>query len=343
MFENHSWSEIKTNAYAPYLNNTLVPRASHCEQYNNVPGMHPSLPNYIWLEAGTNFGVYDDYPPATNHQNTPNHLVTLLNNAGVSWRAYQTSLDGTTLPLDGTCNCQPHHNPFVYFDDVTGTNNPYYPYGVAHIRPYGELAGDLTSNTVARYNFIIPDNCYNMHSACPTNAVLQGDNWLSQEVPKILNSRAYQDGGALFIVFDETDSADTTIPIIVLSPFARGGGYASTNYYTHSSMLRTLQEIFNVTPLLGDAANASNLSDLFLWPAKFQITSIAGVGPSSFQLTVTGLATNAPLILNASSDLANWIPVWTNPSPAAAESTVVSNGQGSAAGPRFYRFTQAFP
>ncbi len=33
--------------------------------------------------------------------------------------------------------------------------------------------------------------------------------------------------------------------------------------YTHSSGLRTIQEIFHVGPFLGDAADALDLSDLF--------------------------------------------------------------------------------
>ena len=33
--------------------------------------------------------------------------------------------------------------------------------------------------------------------------------------------------------------------------------------YTHSSTLRTIEGIFGVMPLLGDAANATDLSDLF--------------------------------------------------------------------------------
>jgi len=40
-------------------------------------------------------------------------------------------------------------------------------------------------------------------------------------------------------------------------------GYSNTIHYTHSSTVRTLQEIFAVTPLLGDAANATDLQDLF--------------------------------------------------------------------------------
>ena len=51
--------------------------------------------------------------------------------------------------------------------------------------------------------------------------------------------------------------------MIVLSPHAKGQGYSNTLHYTHSSTLRTIQEIFGVTPFLGDAANAADLSDLF--------------------------------------------------------------------------------
>ena len=62
-----------------------------------------------------------------------------------------------------------------------------------------------------------------------------------------------------------------TIPSIVayndkgkaISPKAKGRGYTNTIAYTHSSTLRTLQEIFGVTPLLGGAAGATDLRDLF--------------------------------------------------------------------------------
>jgi len=52
--------------------------------------------------------------------------------------------------------------------------------------------------------------------------------------------------------------------MIVLSPFAKGGGYHSGIRYTHSATLRTLQKIFGRTRLLGGAANAPDLSDLFV-------------------------------------------------------------------------------
>ena len=98
--ENHNWSQI-TALSAPYIRNVLVPMGAHAEQYYNPPGNHPSLPNYLWLEAGSNLGITDDNPPSINHRSTTMHLVTYLNNTGISWRAYEEGIDGSTCPLSG--------------------------------------------------------------------------------------------------------------------------------------------------------------------------------------------------------------------------------------------------
>ncbi len=166
LMENQDWASIKDSIHAPYINHTLLPAAAYCAQYYNPPGLHPSEPNYLWLEAGTNFGITDDNDPSVNHQDTTRHLVTLLNHAGVSWKAYQEDISGAYVPLTATNYYTPRHNPFVYFDDVTGTNDTGYAYGIAHIRPYAELASDLANHTVARYNFITPNLCHDMHDSC---------------------------------------------------------------------------------------------------------------------------------------------------------------------------------
>jgi hypothetical protein len=229
------------------------------------------------LEAGTNFGITNDADPAVNHQSTWLHLVTLLTTAHITWKSYQESISGTECPLTSMGAYAAKHNPMVFFDDVTNSNDPQSPYCIAHVRPYTELATDLQQNTQASYNFITPNLCDDMHDTCaPLNdAVKQGDTWLSQNLPPILNSRAYKNGGIVFIIWDEGEGArgavggtvggtgDGPIGLIVLSPDAKGGDYANTIHYTHSSLLRTLQEIFGVRPFLGDAANATDLSDLF--------------------------------------------------------------------------------
>jgi hypothetical protein len=345
IMENHSWSDIQNRPSAPYLNNILLPAGSHCEAYSNLFGVHPSLPNYLWIEAGTNFGIQDDSDPIYHHQNTTNHLTTLLRNAGVSWKAYQEHINSNSLPLSTCCGWSSRHNPFLYFDDVTGTNDPYYPYGVGHIRPYSELAADLTNNSVASYNFIIPDDCHDMHDVCGLgDAILQGDTWLASEVPHILDSQAFTNSGVLFIMFDESYSGDTRLTFIALSPFAKGGGYASLIPYDHSSLLRTLQEVFQVTPYLGSVSNAANLSDLFLPPgAHLQISSIVGVVPAVFKITISGLAANVPFCLQGSSNLTVWTDLCTNSSATAAAELLVTNSPPGGPLHLFYRVRQASP
>ena len=265
LMENHNWSDIKGNSSAPYINNTILPMASYAQQYYNPPGNHPSEANYVWLEAGTNFGISDDNDPSTNHKSTSLHLVTLLDNAHISWKSYQEDISGSNCPLTSTGEYAPKHNPMVFFDDVTNTNDPNSTYCISHIRPYNELTNDLQNNTQARYNFITPNLCDDMHDTCgPLNdSVRQGDTWLAQNLPQIINSQAYRNGGIIFITWDEGEGGDGPIGMIVLSLNAKGEGYMNNIHYTHSSTLRTLEEIFGVSPFLGDAAKATDLRDLF--------------------------------------------------------------------------------
>jgi len=271
LMENHNWTgtqdatSIEGSRYAPYINHTLLPVASHAEQYFNPPGIHPSLPNYLWLEAGTNFGILDDNPPSLNSQTTTQHLAIGGIRILVISNVIEIDISGTVCPLTNTGLYAVKHDPFVYFDDVTDNQNPNSAYCIAHVRPFSELAADLQKGTVAQYNFITPNLCDDMHDKCKPieNPIEQGDIWLSQNVPGILNSAAYKKGGALFITWDEAASGDGPVGLIVLSAFAKGNGYENFIYYDHGSTLRTFEEIFGVSPFLNDAGNQKDLSDLF--------------------------------------------------------------------------------
>ena len=269
--ENENWADISASEM-PYLKKTLIPMGGYAKQYYNPPGLHPSEPNYIWLEAGDNLGLLTDKEPSvSNSINTTQHLVTYLKNAGISWKAYQEGIPGTDCPLSKIGEYVPKHNPFIFFQDVTDNNDSGSVYCISHMRPLTELFSDLKDNTVARYNFITPDLCNDMHDTCSATVSSQkmADNWLRRVVPKILNSKAFKDGGALFITWDEGEGVDPAgqrsdgpIGLIVVSPLAKVN-YTNTIHYTHSSLLRTLEEIFGITPLLRDSAKASSLSDLF--------------------------------------------------------------------------------
>ena len=97
--------------------------------------------------------------------------------------------------------------------------------------------------------------------------------------------------------------------MVVLSPLARGGGYFNRVHYTHSSMLRTSQDIFGVMPLLGDAANANDLSDLF---SRFAIADANLLTNGAIQLTVVGVIPGRTNVVQASSNLASWTAISTN-------------------------------
>ena len=334
VLENHNWSDIEGNTNdAPFINQTLLPAASYCRQYYNPPASHPSLRNYVWMEAGTDFGIPANNTPAVYHQSSTNHLVTQLLAAGISWKSYQEDIDGLTVPLNDMNGYAVRHDPFVYFDDVTGTNNPNWAFGISHIRPYSELAGDLANNTVARYNFITPNLCDDGHNSCGpfTTVLLQLDTWLSAEIPKIMASEAYSNNGAIFITWDEGVGDDGPIGLIALSPQARGGGYFNNVHYSHSSLLRTLQETFGVGPLLNDAANAVDLSDLFM---PFGITSGA-MRKNGFQLNFAGMGHGMTNVVEASSDFVMWTPINTNVS--VTNQLMIMDPDATNFSQRFYR------
>jgi len=270
LMENHSWSTISGSSSAMYINKTMVPAGGYAQNYYTPKGIHPSEPNYVWLEAGNNLGITDDGEPSANHQATTDHLTTQLEKAGISWKAYVEDISGKNCPLASTGLFATKHTPQLFFDDVTGTNNANSQHCIDHIRPYTELKGDLMNNKVPQYVFITPNLCDDMHGEITgftcnmfiTDLIAKGDTWLSTNIPMIKGSSAYTNGGVIFVLWDEGDnSSDGPIGLIVNSPVAKTG-YKNMVSYTHSSMLRTVEEVFGV-PLLRDAKNATNLSDFF--------------------------------------------------------------------------------
>jgi hypothetical protein len=338
--ENHNWTQPSTttspqpefmNPAAPFLNSLvngtsgISRQVSYATHYINAGvGVHPSEPNYIWAEAGTNFGVANDDTPyhadcsPDTVQATNQHLSAFLDKAHRSWRSYQEDTDvdlttNTVLPrsawtvplfnLSGQFpgginaynyanqyNYAAKHNPMVFFTDTSGgcvttaANARRLQYA-----PLQQLALDLQSGKVADYNWITPNQYNDQHTGLSNGYggavgapakddranIAQGDNFLARVVPLIMASDAYKDHGAILLWWDETeggDSPDFTLPFVVISPDARanvhGAPFATSVELSHSSTLRTMQEVFGVDPRggfpwLGAAANASDLSSLF--------------------------------------------------------------------------------
>ena len=268
VMENHPWSTktnsehpaIKGNKDAPYINDTLLLTGAHAEQqFAHIKDFGNSLPNYIWLECGRMF-FNNDLPPSKNNHapKGTEHLTSLLRKAGISWKTYQEDIDGMSCPVRSKGRYAVKHNPFVYFDDVRLDEK----YCKEHIRPFTELTHDLESDRVAGYNFITPNLVNDMHDGTVKN----GDDWLQIHLSEILQSKAFADGAIVFLTWDESEiSGDHPIGMIVLSKRIKSPGYSNTIKYTHSSTLKTLQELFGIKPMLGDTAGdeVPDSSDLF--------------------------------------------------------------------------------
>jgi hypothetical protein len=384
LMENHNWTgnnsgasfgdpDIKGSPLAPYIN-SLIPLRAHAEQYFNPPGNHPSLPNYLWLEAGTNFGILADILPSghkgANITSTA-HLVTQLVNAtpAITWKAYAEpdfgNPDFTDCPLNFS-EVDVNHVPFNYFSDTTNGFNSTSANCIAHVKPYSRLATDLASGTActpalitsgtacyAQYNFITPNLCHDGHesvSPCAasesTDNTVRGDTWLQNiGVPAITSSSVYTSDGALFILWDEAEDSgafsDGPIGMFVLSPFAKTN-FSNTIHYDHSSMLKTFQEIFGVTPLLGGAANSAtnDLSDFFLPAGTLTSISVAptsaSIGTGAMQqFTATGHYSDG-----STSNLTG-TATWTSSNTAIATINASGVATGVAAGTANITATQS--
>lgn len=217
----------------------LAAQYSVATNYHGVT--HPSLPNYLALTSGSTWGVADD----GYHRLPLTGLGQQLTSAGIPWRAY---MEG----MSGTCFASPYpyalkHNPFGYYGGACPDN----------VVPFTRFSGDMAGGNVPRFVWITPGLCNDGHD-CSTAVA---DRYLSQVVPEILNSPAWQDHGVLFITWDEGEDAYNHVLTLVIAP--GGTAQKSSAYHDHYSLLATIEDTFGL-PRMGQAAGATPLRELLV-------------------------------------------------------------------------------
>jgi hypothetical protein len=236
VMENKASSQIMGSANAPFINSL----ATTCAWTSNFfARAHPSLPNYLAMTSGDTHGVTDNAAPSAHPLNVPS-IFSQLGPGG--WRALQESMASNCATASAGMYVV-RHNPAAYYTNVAADC-------LAQNVPLSDPP-DLS----ARFTFITPNLCNGMHDC----SVAIGDTWLSQWVPKILDSPQYRSGTtALFITWDEDDgSAAQQISTLVIAPSVPSGVVDATRY-DHYSMLRTTQEMLGLPPL-GQALTASSM------------------------------------------------------------------------------------
>ena len=278
VMENHDRGQIIGNTKdAPFINQLAQQGAVAAGYHDSY--VHPSEPNYIWMVAGQNFGILNDADPNPgNAIASRSHLADQIESAGMTWKSYQESM-GSPCGLKSHGAYAVKHNPFAYFSDINGWDGTTYQPSARcndHIVDYQNLATDMAGGQTPTYAFITPNMIHDMHDG----SVAEGDAWLAAEVPKILASDAYKNGGALFLLWDEGAGGGDEPPFIVVSPNAKVGFVSQVSYDT-SSFLKTKQAMLGLEALPCAEApdTVSTMDDLFLVPLSPQAQPGAPAAP----------------------------------------------------------------
>jgi hypothetical protein len=276
VMENTSLASLEASGNTPYLKSLEQTWAS-ASDYHGVA--HPSLPNYIAMTSGDTGGISCDCSPEGAACTASNCSVLLgscgcpLSNvenlgdqieaAHADWRMYAEDM-GTPCNTTSASPYATKHVPFLYYTGITGDAARC----ASHIVDYSEFSQDIRT-APRQFSFIAPNLVHDMHDPVPagTTNYANGDQWLSEAVPPILDSVAFKKSGLLVVVWDEDDlsgvvNPDDPIPMYLLSPFAESGGFSFPDRADHYALLATFEDGMAL-PRLGNARSATPLSGFF--------------------------------------------------------------------------------
>ncbi len=250
VMENKEYGSVIGGDEAPYIN-SLASQYALATDYTAVS--HPSEPNYLALFSGSTQGAIGDGVYNLGGEN----LADQIEKAGKKWNVFAQNyplncFKGTVASggADGAGTYARKHNPAMSFTDISGSSS--------RCANFTDLK-HFDANA-ANYELIVPNLCNDMHDC----SVATGDKFLQGFVPQILKSGSWQNGGVLFIVWDEGTSGrggGGQVPLLVISSAVKQG-YRSTVPHNHYSLVRTIEDAWGMR-CLNLACRADNLGDMF--------------------------------------------------------------------------------
>jgi hypothetical protein len=299
IMENHSYGEIIGSAQAPNINALAAEGANFVNAPSDPTAAtsgchalrHPSQPNYLELFSGNHQGVIQDGRPGTTDEplsptlpfSTPNLAASLIA-AGLTFTTYSENLpsagfDGDSYTTDpAKSQYQRKHNPVANWQAADAPANHHVPFAVN--QPFSvfpsDAAGYAALPTVA---FVVPDQQNDMHDG----SIAQGDAWLKTRILDGYYQWAKTHNSLLILTFDEDadNTASNQIVTIFAGAMIKPGNYFETNInppdarppdggvitptgtaMTHHNVLRTVAEIYGLTPI-GGSANTPPITDVW--------------------------------------------------------------------------------
>jgi len=262
VMENHNLCDIlkSCGGTATYMSN--LAGAWGLAQDDHYCNVNPSLPNYLCLTGGSDFGCsgYDGDPQSnacTNAAWAAPNIVDRLVTAGYTWKAYMEDMPSNCYGSDSG-NYAVRHNPFVYYSDIVNNATR-----CSRVVPAGSadsaLINDLGStSTASNFMWLTPNKCNDIHS-CPIDT---GDAYLADLVQRILSSPIFTTyRAALYITFDEGYNGQPVYTVWsgrVVNPT-----YTSSVAYDHFSLLATIESNWNLASLTANDAGAAAMTEFF--------------------------------------------------------------------------------
>ena len=230
--------------------------------------------------------------PSQNDSNPSDPTRPYIPNIGdrlsekhVSWKWYSGGWDNAlvsspsnpanngTVPANAPVDplFQWHHQAFAYFDNyapwVNGQRNPA---SAAHLQDENNFFVDLQNHDLPSVSFVKPLGPDNEH---PGYASLQQGQQHVADIVQAVKDNGYWDSTLIIVTYDEhggrwdhvappTNNGiwgdGSRVPALVIGKFAKRGFVDHTEHDT-LSILKTIEERFNLRPLNKFDANASSL------------------------------------------------------------------------------------
>jgi len=249
-------------AIVNYLKSLKRPINPNCE-----PGHYYLLNNYNPGYYGDGRNAYADItnpnqtvftiPPSTV-RNIGDEMIEKKiswNYYGEQWNTYKANPDLNYVALDNTyCNIC---NPFQYSSSIMTKAS-----GRGHLKDTLDFYQDIQNGTLPAVSFVKPDGYLDGHPASSKLNLFEG--FLKKIVDMVEANRELWKSTAIIVTFDEGggyyDSGyiqpldffgdGTRIPLLVISPYSRGG-HVSHVYSDHVSVLKFIEANWRLRPVTG--------------------------------------------------------------------------------------------
>jgi len=249
--ENHNYSEVIGNSAMPYLN-SLASQYGLATQY--FANTHPSIGNYFMLTTGQLVTNDDGFIGTVGADNIVRNLIA----SGKTWKSYSENIPSTGYIGGDSYPYAKRHNPFAYFADVVNSSTQ-----VNNLVSLSQFTSDLANKQLPNFSYLVPNLLNDAHDG----SLQLADAWLQRNIAPLISSTLFQTDGLLIIVFDESDTSDSThggghVAAFIISPKAKQS-YQSTTTYQHQSTLRLILEGLKIQNLPAAAGTAPEMSEFF--------------------------------------------------------------------------------